>query len=60
MLESLIKAGAFDFIGRERAELFACIDEALSASAAAYRDRVAGQVSLFDEASRPRQRRGKG
>jgi DNA polymerase III subunit alpha len=53
MLESLIKAGAFDFLGRERAELFACIDEALSASAAAYRDRVAGQVSLFDEASAP-------
>jgi DNA polymerase III subunit alpha len=53
MLESLIKAGAFDFLGRERAELFACVDEALSASAAAYRDRVAGQVSLFDEASAP-------
>jgi DNA polymerase-3 subunit alpha len=53
MLESLIKAGAFDFLGRERAELFACIDEDLSASAAAYRDRVAGQVSLFDEASAP-------
>jgi DNA polymerase-3 subunit alpha len=53
MLESLIKAGAFDFLGRERAELFACIDEALSASAAAYRDRVAGQVSLFDEATSP-------
>jgi DNA polymerase-3 subunit alpha len=53
MLESLIKAGAFDFLGRERAELFACVDEALSASAAAYRDRVAGQVSLFDEATAP-------
>ncbi len=53
MLESLIKAGAFDFLGRERAELFACIDEALSASAAAYRDRVAGQVSLFDEKTAP-------
>jgi DNA polymerase-3 subunit alpha len=53
MLESLIKAGAFDFLGRERAGLFACIDEALSASAAAYRDRVAGQVSLFDEATAP-------
>ena len=49
MLESLIKAGAFDFIGRERAELFSCIDEALATSAAAYRDRAAGQVSLFDE-----------
>jgi DNA polymerase-3 subunit alpha len=53
MLESLIKAGAFDFLGRERAELFACIDEALSASAAALRDRVAGQVSLFDETTAP-------
>src|SRR6478735_1096699 len=49
MLESLIKAGAFDFRGRDRAELFACIDEALASSAALQRDRVAGQVSLFDE-----------
>src|SRR5438876_2567856 len=53
MLESLVKAGAFDFLGHERAYLHACIDEALSASAAAYRDRVAGQVSLFDEATAP-------
>jgi DNA polymerase-3 subunit alpha len=51
MLESLIKAGAFDFLGRDRAELFACIDEALASSAAAHRDRAAGQVSLFDEAT---------
>jgi DNA polymerase III subunit alpha len=53
MLESLIKAGAFDFLGRDRAELFACIDQSLSASAAMQRDRVAGQVSLFDEADAP-------
>jgi DNA polymerase-3 subunit alpha len=51
MLESLIKAGAFDFVGRERAELFACIDESLSCAAAALRDRTVGQVSLFDEAT---------
>jgi DNA polymerase-3 subunit alpha len=50
MLESLIKAGAFDFLGRDRAELSACIDEALASAAAAHRDRTAGQVSLFDEA----------
>src|SRR6266446_2818961 len=50
MLESLIKAGAVDFLGRDRAELFACIDQALASSAAAHRDRTAGQVSLFDEA----------
>ena len=49
MLESLIKAGAIDFTGRDRAELFACIDESLNASAIAQRDRAAGQVSLFDE-----------
>ena len=49
MLESLIKAGAFDFLGRDRAELFACIDESLAGAAAAHRDRTVGQVSLFDE-----------
>jgi DNA polymerase-3 subunit alpha len=49
MLESLIKAGAFDFTDRDRAELFTSIDESLSASAIAQRDRAAGQVSLFDE-----------
>jgi DNA polymerase III subunit alpha len=49
MLESLIKAGAFDFLGRDRAELFACIDESLSCAAAAMRDRTVGQVSLFDD-----------
>ncbi len=49
MLESLIKTGAFDFMGRDRAGLFACVDEALAAAASAHRDRAAGQVSLFDE-----------
>ncbi|MGH7983392.1 MAG: DNA polymerase III subunit alpha [Candidatus Udaeobacter sp.] len=51
MLESLIKAGAFDFLGRDRAELYGCIDDAMGASVAAQRDRLAGQVSLFDEAT---------
>src|SRR5437899_7927985 len=51
MLESLIKAGAFDFLGGDRSELFNCIDDAVTASAAAQRDRIAGQVSLFDEAT---------
>jgi DNA polymerase III subunit alpha len=53
ILESLMKTGAFDFLCRDRAELFACIDEALSSSAAAHRDRIAGQVSLFDETTAP-------
>src|ERR1041385_3426411 len=51
MLESLIKAGAFDFLGRDRAELYGCIDDAVGASIAAQRDRLAGQVSLFDDAT---------
>ena len=51
MLESLVKAGAFDFVRRDRAELFACIDDSLSCAAAAQRDRTVGQVSLFDEAT---------
>ncbi|MGB9475137.1 MAG: OB-fold nucleic acid binding domain-containing protein, partial [Candidatus Udaeobacter sp.] len=51
MLESLIKAGAFDYLGRDRSELFSCIDDAVMSSAAAQRDKIAGQVSLFDEAT---------
>jgi DNA polymerase-3 subunit alpha len=53
MLESLIKAGAFDFVGCDRAELFSCIDDAMGASVAAQRDRLAGQVALFDESTAP-------
>src|SRR5438046_2207079 len=49
MLESLVKCGTFDFLRRERAELFACIDDALASSAVAHRDRMAGQVSLFGD-----------
>ena len=54
LIESLVKAGAFDFAGRDRAEMFDCIEESLAASAAAHRDRAAGQVSLFaDETHLP-------
>ncbi|HEY0369262.1 MAG TPA: DNA polymerase III subunit alpha [Chthoniobacterales bacterium] len=53
MLESLVKCGAFDFIGRDRAELFACIEESLAAASASHRDRASGQVSLFDEMPAP-------
>ena len=53
MLESLVKAGAFDFLRRDRAELFACIDESLAAASASHRDRASGQVSLFDEVTAP-------
>ena len=53
IIESLVKAGAFDFLGRDRAELFACIEETLAASASSHRDRAAGQVSLFGDLPRP-------
>src|SRR4051812_17457879 len=60
ILENLIKCGAFDFLGRERAELFACIEESMAAAASSQRDRASGQVSLFDDmpapASRPASR----
>jgi DNA polymerase-3 subunit alpha len=49
MLESLVKCGAFDFLGRERTELFDCIEESLAGASAAHRDRATGQVSLFDD-----------
>ncbi len=58
MLESLVKAGAFDFVGRDRAELFACIDESLAAASASHRDRASGQVSLFEEMPTPAPRSG--
>jgi DNA polymerase III subunit alpha len=61
ILESLVRCGAFDFLGRERAELFACIDESLAAALATHRDRASGQVSLFADmpppASRPSAKR---
>jgi DNA polymerase-3 subunit alpha len=49
IIESLVKAGAFDFLARHRDQLFACIEETLAAASAAHRDRAAGQVSLFSE-----------
>jgi DNA polymerase-3 subunit alpha len=61
ILENLVRCGAFDFLGRERAELFACIDESMAAAAASQKDRASGQVSLFDDmpapASKPASRR---
>lgn len=47
VLESLIRAGAFDFIGETRAGLFARLDAAIATAASAQKDRKAGQFSLF-------------
>ena len=46
-IETLIKAGAMDAFGSDRARLTAAIDKALQVGAAAMADRKSGQVSLF-------------
>jgi DNA polymerase-3 subunit alpha len=47
VVESLVKCGAFDSLHPERARVFAALDRALEAGAAAQRDREVGQASLF-------------
>jgi len=47
VVESLIKAGAFDSLKVKRSQLFAIIDQALEQAQAAQRDRQSGQISLF-------------
>jgi DNA polymerase-3 subunit alpha len=47
-VECLVKCGAFDFTGGERAQLFSEIDSAMAAAASAHRDKASGQVSMFD------------
>jgi DNA polymerase-3 subunit alpha len=48
VLESLIRAGAFDNTGLHRARLMNALDAALGRAASALRDRQSGQKSLFD------------
>jgi DNA polymerase-3 subunit alpha len=47
MLESLVKAGAFDFLGYSRAEQIREIDSALSKAGTMMKDRESGQGSFF-------------
>ena len=47
VLESLIKAGAFDSLKLKRSQFFAILDQALEQGQAAQRDRISGQISLF-------------
>jgi DNA polymerase-3 subunit alpha len=47
-LECLVKCGAFDWTGVERAQLASEIDGALAAASSAHRDRAVGQFSMFD------------
>jgi DNA polymerase-3 subunit alpha len=47
VLESLVKAGAFDSLGVERARLFEGVAKALDIGSRAQTDRASGQESLF-------------
>ena len=47
VIESLVKAGAFDSLGGRRAQIYAIIDQAMEQAQAAQRDRDSGQISLF-------------
>ncbi len=49
ILEGLIRSGAFDYTGEDRASLFARIDQSIAAGASTQRDKAAGQFSLFGE-----------
>jgi DNA polymerase-3 subunit alpha len=48
VIESLIKAGAFDSLRSTRAGLLASLDQAMDGGQRRQRDREEGQVSLFD------------
>jgi DNA polymerase-3 subunit alpha len=48
-IESLVKAGAFDGLGSNRAQFFQGIDRALQAGASAAADRRSGQLGLFGD-----------
>jgi DNA polymerase-3 subunit alpha len=47
VIESLIKAGAFDFAGARRAQLMVALDDAINYSQTLRKERSEGQVSLF-------------
>jgi DNA polymerase III subunit alpha len=53
VIESLIKAGAFDTINKGRAGLLAALDQAMEAGQRRQRDREEGQVSLFEGLGEP-------
>ncbi len=52
-IETLVKAGAFDSLGRNRAQQFAAIDRALQSGASAAADRRCGQLGLFGDDDAP-------
>jgi DNA polymerase-3 subunit alpha len=47
-IESLVKAGAFDYTYPSRAAVYACIDSAMRNAETAQKDKASGQSNLFD------------
>ncbi|HVU88098.1 MAG TPA: DNA polymerase III subunit alpha [Pirellulales bacterium] len=52
-IESLVKAGAFDFTGARRSQNMAAIERALQSGASALADRRSGQKGLFGDEDEP-------
>ncbi len=50
VIESLVKAGAYDALGQSRAAVFAAIEFEMNRAGSAQRDRDRGQSALFDVA----------
>ncbi len=48
VIESLIKCGAFDFLGLHRSQLMAILDSAIDSGNRFQKERSRGQISLFD------------
>ena len=48
-MESLVKAGAFDFTKEPRAVMFAKLEQVLASAASMQKDKKAGQGGLFDD-----------
>ena len=55
VLESLIKCGAFDSAGLKRSQLMAMLGDVMDSAGAANKESATGQMTLFKEASHPRQ-----
>ena len=49
LMESLVKAGAFDYTGELRAVMFAKLEQVLASAASMQKDKKAGQGGLFDD-----------
>ncbi len=47
VIENLIKCGAFDFTGAKRSQLMASVDRIMDISQAVQKDKVNGQISIF-------------